>query len=145
MVWASLNYIYKSTDQAPLLHSEQKEWVEKWASQDLEDLYRELSEREYRDLAQAQTSQDRRSMLQKINSSFHRAFNLIHCEIRIDEGQHQVHSKQIEGYLTGSSHFRTHWHQAYIQNRSNWWRGRQVRTQEIYISCYQWWMIEVWG
>jgi len=29
-IWASLNYIYKSTNwQASLLHSEQKKWVER--------------------------------------------------------------------------------------------------------------------
>ena len=72
-------------------------------------------------------------MLQKVNG-LHRAFNLINWEFQIDEGQYQLYSKQIEGYLTGNSHFSTHWHQAYIQHRSNQWRDRQVRTQEIYIS-----------
>ena len=96
-------------------------------------VYTELSEIDYyRDLEQAQTSQDRRRVLQEINSSFHRAFNLINWEIRIGEGQYQLYSKQIEGYLTSNSHFSTHWHQPW--NRSNWQRGRQVRTQGIYIS-----------
>ena len=104
-------------------------------------IYTESSDIEHRDLEQAWTSQDRRRVLQEINSSLHRTFNLINCEIRIGEGQYQIYSKEIEGYLTGNSHFSTHWHQAYIHNRSNWWRGRQVRTQDIYISVTndEWW------
>ena len=97
-------------------------------------IYTELSEIEYRDLEQAWTTQDRRRVLQEINSSLHRTFNHISCKIRIDEGQYQLYSKHIEGYLTNNSHISVHWHQAYIQNRSNWRRGRQVRTQEIYSS-----------
>ena len=73
-------------------------------------------------------------MLQEINGSMHRAFNLINCEIEIIEGQYQVHRDHIEGYLTGNSPFSTCRHQAYIQDRSDWGRGRQVRTQGIYIS-----------
>ena len=59
-------------------------------------VYTELSEIDYyRDLEQAQTSQDRRRVLQEINSSLHRAFDLINWEIRIVESQYQLHSKQI--------------------------------------------------
>ena len=94
----------------------------------MEDLHRELSEIAYGDLEHAQTSQDRRRVLQEINSSSHKAFNLISCEIRIDEGQFQLYGKQIEGYLTGNSHFSTH--KADIHNGGDW-RGRPVRT---YIS-----------
>ena len=54
-----------------------------------------LSEIEYRDLEKAWTCQDRRRVLQEINSSLHRAFNLINCKIRIDKGQYQLCNKGI--------------------------------------------------
>ena len=45
-IWAKLSCIYKSTDwQASLLHLEQKEWIGKSASQNLQDLYRVIRNR----------------------------------------------------------------------------------------------------
>ena len=45
-IWANLSYIFKSTDwQASLVHLEQKEWIGKWASQNLQDLYRVIRNR----------------------------------------------------------------------------------------------------
>ena len=126
-IWENLTYIYKSSDwEASCPHSEKKEWVERWAHQNLVDL-QELSEIAYRYLKQGWTIEDMRRDID-------RAFNLTNCEIEINEGQHQHYSRQIEGYLTGHIHCCTHWIQAYIQNRSDQCRGRQVRTQEIYNS-----------
>ena len=67
------------------------------------------------------------------------------ADIRIDEDQYQLYRKQTEWYLTSNSHFSTHWHQANIHNRRDWWRGRLMGSQEIYISVTNNEYIEVWG